>query len=248
MNEDEDKKTEKSHIDKSVLAKSLILGCISRIWGAFLHSWEWIKKIPNCLLAIFMCMIALGTFGILFLVGEYFTTGNVDFHIAGLIAIVGIIAAITGGLVYALRHELDIPPADHISRKLAYLASMKMQEMYMAHATKDNYLLPSELFEDGFSVVETAEKRWQWKVSLSRLERQAVIEFSKVLEKEYDLIDLNEVTLEEIVNNNEPWANIREAAQKCLAALGFDLEAWEKEQLSTLRMDEGRRERQKEEN
>lgn len=170
--------------------------------------------------------------GILVLVWGYFTTENVDFRIAELIAFAGIIAAITGGLVYALRDKLDITPVEYIYVKLAHLASMKMQDKYMAHATKDEYLLPSELFEDGFTIVEAVEKHWRWSVSLSRFERQAVIEFGKVLKKERDLIDLNKVTLEELVSNNEPWANIREATQKCLAALGFDLDAWEKEQLS----------------
>jgi hypothetical protein len=233
MNEDEaEKAEEKAYIDKSVLAKSLILGCLSRIWGVFLHFWEWIIKIPNGLLVIFTCMIALGTFGILVLVGAYFATGNVDFRIAELVAFAGIIAAIIGGLFYALRDKMDISHVDYICVKLAHLASMKMQDKYMAHATKDEYLLPSELFEDGFHVVEVVAEHWLWKVSLSRFKHQAVIEFGKVLKKERDLIDLGKVTLGELVNNNEPWANIREAAQKCLAALGFDLDAWEKEQLS----------------
>lgn len=162
--------------------------------------------------------------GILVLVGGYFATENVDFRIPELIAFAGIIAAITGGLFYELRDNL----VDYIYVKLAHLASMKMQDKYMAHATKDEYLLPSELFEDGFHVVEVVAKHWLWTVSLSRFKHQAVIEFGKVLRKERDLIDLNKVTLEELVNNNEPWANIRGAAQKCLASLGFDLDAWKK--------------------
>lgn len=170
---------------------------------------------------------------ILVLVGGFFVSENFDFSVAGRIALAAIMAAIGSGLVYVLRDKTDINPVEYIFRNLAHLASMKMQDRYMIHATKDEYLLPSELFEDGFSVVEAVEKRWGWSVSLRRSERQSVIEFGKVLKKERDLIDLNELTLEELVSNNKSWANIREAAQKCLAALGFDLEAWEKEQLST---------------
>lgn len=60
MNEDESEKTEeKDHIDKNALAKSLILGCLSRIWNGFLHFWKWIKKNP---LAFLTFMLALGTF------------------------------------------------------------------------------------------------------------------------------------------------------------------------------------------
>jgi hypothetical protein len=37
---------------------------------------------------------------------------------------------------------------------VAYLASEKMQDKYMVHATKDNYLLPEELMNDAFGAVE----------------------------------------------------------------------------------------------
>ena len=169
---------------------------------------------------------------IVVLVGGVLVAENFDLSVVEIIVLAGIISVIIYGLIYALKDEKDINYVEYICNKLAHLASMKMQEKYMAHATKDEYLLPSELLEDGFTVVEGVEQHWRWRFSLRRFERQAVIEFGKVLRKESDLIDLNEVTLEEIVSNNESWANIREAAQKCVAALGFDLDAWEKEQLS----------------
>ncbi|MCP4609973.1 MAG: hypothetical protein GY845_14790 [Planctomycetes bacterium] len=169
---------------------------------------------------------------IVVLVGGVLVSETFEFSVAERIALAAIMGAIGSGLVYVLKDKNDINFVEYICNKLAHLASMKMQKRYMANATKDEYLLPSELLEDGFSVVEAVEKHWGRSVSLHRSDRQAVIEFGKVLKKEYELIDLNEVALEEIVSNNEPWANIREAAQKCIGALGFDLEAWEKEQLS----------------
>ncbi len=171
--------------------------------------------------------------GILAFVGSYVATEILNFHIPELIAFLGRIAIIiaTGYLFSAFRNKCD--HVDYICAKLAHLASMKMQDKYIIHATKDNYLCPDELLEDGFSVVELLAKRWLWSVSLSRSECGAVTEFTDVLKKEYDFIDLNKFeTLEEFVNNNEHWSNIREAAQKCLAELGFDLDAWEKEELS----------------
>ncbi len=166
------------------------------------------------------------------LVLVYLAREEVGLGIAGLIILAVITAGIAGGLIYALRNKYD--HVGYICRKLAHLASMKMQERYIIHATKDNYLCPGDLLEDGFSVVELLSNRWRRKVSLSRSERRTVTEFTDVLKKEYDFIDLNKVeSREEFVNNNEHWANIREAAQKCEAALGFDLDEWEKEQLST---------------
>jgi hypothetical protein len=127
---------------------------------------------------------------------------------------------------------MKINPVEYISKSLAHLASYKMQDRYMVGATKDEYLLPSELLEDAFSIVEAIEEKSGWAVMLSRSEREAVIEFGEVLKREYEFIDLNKVTLEELVNDNEPWAKIRKAVQKCLEKLGFDLEAWEKKELS----------------
>jgi len=177
--------------------------------------------------------LCVGTFVLL---EGYFATKNIDIGIAELIFWAGVIAVITGGIVYALRDKTQmtdsVNPVDRICRHLPYLASVEMQNKYMIHATKDNYLLPEDLLEDVSSFVVAVEQHLPWTVSLMGPERQAVIEFGGVLNKESDLLELDEIPWDELVSNNEHWANIREAAQECLVALGFDLGAWETEQLS----------------
>ena len=112
---------------------------------------------------------------------------------------------------------------------VAYLASEKMQEKYMVHATKDNYLLPEELLNDAFSAVERVKIGAEY--SLSKPELKAAVEFGKTLERESNLL-ADDVPWDELVKHNEQWASIRKAAQDCLSKLDFDLEAWEKEELS----------------
>jgi hypothetical protein len=111
---------------------------------------------------------------------------------------------------------------------LAYLASLAVQERFIVHATADQYLLPEELIDGALNFkifLATFPKE------TSAAELAALTQFSESLDAAVDAIDLGpDTTSESLIHHDPAWASVRDAARKCLDALGFDLPGWEKEQ------------------
>jgi hypothetical protein len=108
---------------------------------------------------------------------------------------------------------------DLICTILAPLASVKEQEKYIVHGTKDAYLLPEELLERAWNLL--AERK------------DIALPASKHLAPLRDAVDAcdvpEEVSNEQLVRSYEPWLKVRALAQACLKEMGFDLEAYERD-------------------
>lgn len=111
---------------------------------------------------------------------------------------------------------------------LASLASLRVQEQYIVHGTKDEYLLPEELLDHALDITRLIE---MFPHETSSAERAALAQFSNALEAELKAIALGPgITAETLVYRDPAWAKVREAARKCLEAVGFDLWRWEQKQ------------------
>jgi hypothetical protein len=114
-----------------------------------------------------------------------------------------------------------------IADKLACLASLPIQQRYIEHATSDEYLLAEEVLEDAFDAVRMSTiiakdlnvDTMDALAELGRLLRHAEPDFASP----------------EFITSDPTWCALREAAKRCLVALGFDLESWELEELSPKR-------------
>ena len=110
-------------------------------------------------------------------------------------------------------------------RLLGPLASQAVQRRYIVGPTTDEYILPTEILNDGYYFLRhplgTAE-------SLGSVE-----EFARVLEECGPKVPIEDATVsnETLVERDPHWARIRDAAKAVLQELGADLEEWEREQL-----------------
>jgi hypothetical protein len=107
-----------------------------------------------------------------------------------------------------LEHQIEI---------LRYLASRELQDRYIVHGTKDEYLIPEELIEDALGFVEevAAGRRGG---QLTETQRSVVNEFGDVLRAKGAAFNA-ELSAAELVQNDPNWAMIRAAAQRVVAAL-----------------------------
>lgn len=108
-----------------------------------------------------------------------------------------------------------------IHSALAPLASLKVQERYIVNGTKDEYLLPDELLNSAINVL---------------FEQKAVVfeenETLNELKKAIRACDIpEEISNAELVVNYEPWKRVRDLSKSYLLKIGFDLEAWEENEL-----------------
>jgi hypothetical protein len=102
---------------------------------------------------------------------------------------------------------------------LAPLASLKEQEKYIVHGTKDEYLLPEELLERAWNLLaERTDIALPASENLAHL--RAAVEVCDVPE---------EVSNEQLVRQYEPWLEVRARAKAYLEEIGFDLEAYERD-------------------
>lgn len=107
----------------------------------------------------------------------------------------------------------------YIRKALEPLASLAEQERFIVDASKDEYLLAGELLDDALALVTAIENRYPWTQRLNETERQVVTTFGKVLRQEAGKLDVESLAAAELVYHCQPWANVREAAGQCLAAL-----------------------------
>jgi hypothetical protein len=104
-----------------------------------------------------------------------------------------------------------------IERILAPLASLKVQDRFIVHGNKDEYLVPEELLESAINFLfeqqiiayQNTEKMLRLKENIRNVEIPSAI------------------SNRELIYEYGPWVRIREDAQLILEELGFDLANWE---------------------
>jgi hypothetical protein len=95
---------------------------------------------------------------------------------------------------------------------IRYLASREAQERYIINGTASEYLLPEELVNDAREFVRLVELGTIGS-SLTRLQRNRLAELKIALEA----VDV-ELPNAELVSRTPAWADVREAAQRFVAA------------------------------
>jgi hypothetical protein len=120
---------------------------------------------------------------------------------------------------------------ERLLRDLATLASERLQERYVINGTREEYLLPEEVFESALSSASSAVAPVAVS-SLSPTERDATRKFVNELRDVSERLPLEDprISNEELIMRNESWAAARSAAKVLLEQFGFDLGRWEREQ------------------
>jgi len=108
-----------------------------------------------------------------------------------------------------------------IHKALAPLASLKVQNRYIVKETKDEYLLPEDLLNTAIN---------------NLFEQQAVtFEETEAFEELKEAIRACDIpkgmSNSDIILGYKPWIRVRETSKKYLLEIGFDLQAWEKDEL-----------------
>lgn len=108
-------------------------------------------------------------------------------------------------------------------RLLGALASETVQRRYIVHGTKDAYLLPQEIVNDGAYFL-----RYPGLGETQLL--PSVQEFARVFKECAPKVPLNDATVsnEMLVELDPYWARIRSSAKTVLQEMGADLESWER--------------------
>jgi len=109
-----------------------------------------------------------------------------------------------------------------IALKLAPLASLAAQTRYILHATADEYYLPEEILEDAVYAVRLSDSA----PDLCGRARNGLAELGRLLRD-----SAPDLTSPVFVISDPAWCSLRAAAQRCLAAMGFDLASWEASEL-----------------
>ena len=104
-----------------------------------------------------------------------------------------------------------------IHKVLAPLASLEAQNRYIVKGTKDNYLLLEDLLN----------------AAINTLFEQQAVKFDetgalKELKEAIRACDIPEgMSNSDIILGYKPWIKVRETSKKYLLEIGFDLRAWE---------------------
>lgn len=107
-----------------------------------------------------------------------------------------------------------------IEKTLAPLASLKVQERYIVHGDKDNYLLPEDLLERAINFFEQQGVKYE------------NMDLMKKLKENIKRIKIPEsLSNHDLVYKFKPWIVIRENSRLMLEKTGFNLEEWEENEL-----------------
>jgi hypothetical protein len=109
--------------------------------------------------------------------------------------------------------------------RIARLASLRLQERFITNATKDQYYCTDCLLNEAWSVVEHLPDSAGDRV-LSEMELDALSSFRAVLAAEIDRPGA--FSSSDLVHADASWVAVREAAYRCVQALGFDISGFEK--------------------
>ena len=119
---------------------------------------------------------------------------------------------------------------NYVCYKLAWLASEAAFQRWVVGATRSHNLLPDELINDAYEVVEAVQRKAASVNGLLAEEREAVLTLGRVVESLAPSVD-SVSSLEEVAVSTA-YAGIRNAARECLLQLGFNLRQWEQENVS----------------
>lgn len=122
--------------------------------------------------------------------------------------------------------------SDYFTSRLAPIASLRVQERFGRNATTSEYLVPSELLQWACECVEKLEERDPPAVSLNAEAQAFNAEAKAALGKLTNLLRSKQSELLEelpwsLLLENQTWLAISQHARTALAALGFDITAWE---------------------
>lgn len=109
-----------------------------------------------------------------------------------------------------------------ICRKLADLASVRIQHRFVRDATAEFYLLPEEVIENAYEAICIARKS----TTLQDNQRLAVERFAAVFDSSHP-----DLTKPDFFDTDPQWVQLRNAAYVCLQQLGFDLVAYENQEI-----------------
>jgi hypothetical protein len=115
---------------------------------------------------------------------------------------------------------------DKICGRLAPLASLAVQLRYIKHASKQEYLLPEELLENAHDCIRRMRTIPAARNALSRVAVQAILDLEPFLVAITD----ESLASQSLVDNDIAWSAVRDQADRCLSAMQFDLEEWERKQ------------------
>jgi hypothetical protein len=115
---------------------------------------------------------------------------------------------------------------------VSMLASRRFQERYVVNGTKEQYAIPEEILEAALSSARTALGQKSPNSALSATEANAAIEFIADTSDAVSNLDLHDfvVTNNQLIEQDERWAAARTAAGRLLAAFGYDLAEWERQE------------------
>jgi hypothetical protein len=123
------------------------------------------------------------------------------------------------------------PALKRICRLLARLASEAIQVRFIQNATKDRYLLPTDVLNDALTAIEAVAQRLPWAASLNEHDREAVLSYGLELKNALGDADIEAVPWHELVHHCKPWVEARDVTRHFLEALDFDLTAYERAEL-----------------
>jgi hypothetical protein len=116
--------------------------------------------------------------------------------------------------------------------RLARLASLKLQRRYYVHAVKDSYILPAEMLDDVVDLPEEILREMESSGSVSSEQRLALLGLAEAIREHASQVPLDDsISKDDLIERNPSWLAIREAAGRCVKALGVDLQQWERSEM-----------------
>ena len=109
--------------------------------------------------------------------------------------------------------------------KLGRLASVDFQRRLCVGGTKSEYALPSEILESAANTVETTLGSPVLSKQFDASQLKSLHEFLDVANTTAPGVpfDTDSVSVEELIEKNPAWNQIRASAQKCLSDLGISI-------------------------
>jgi hypothetical protein len=115
---------------------------------------------------------------------------------------------------------------------VAWLASVDAQRRYIAHGSTQRYVLPEELLNDAFAVLEHTLRMPAQTAEISPAERGHLSDFMAILDAVAPHVPVDGSRSAATVIESDPsWLTIRAAAINLLSNLGFDIEAWTRREI-----------------
>ncbi|HYC58636.1 MAG TPA: hypothetical protein VEK79_03640 [Thermoanaerobaculia bacterium] len=115
--------------------------------------------------------------------------------------------------------------------RVARFASLELQRRFVVHGTVREYLVAEELAEDLLDIERLLARHGDEFTPAEAACLQQLIQTLNTVGR--DLLREKVTSAEELIERDPVWGAIRSAAARCLDCLGFDLHAWEQEELNS---------------